>query len=155
MSNAARKSGLEMAGLICQRVAALQVFTIAAALLLTLPPQFERLTPFQPMRVLHVTSLIFVLVAGGFIGQFLLRRRVVLWLVLFVPMCACMFYVQTREFSGSDHLELPGMSVKNPWVRAFEWVESNTPEDAYFALDPLYMERPGEDQHGFRGLSRR
>jgi len=155
MSGLARKSGLELAAFVCRRAATFQVFSIAAALVLTLPPQFERLTPYQPMRALHVTTLIFVLLAGGFIGQFLLRRRVVLWLALFVPLCACMFYVQTREFSGSDHLELPGMSVKNPWVRAFEWVKNNTPEDAYFALDPLYMERPGEDQHGFRGLSRR
>ncbi len=155
MSNVARKSGLEMAGFICRRVAALQIFTIVAALVLTLPAQFERLTPFQPMRVLHVTTLIFVLSAGGFIGQFLLRRSVVRWLVLFVPLCAGMFYAQTRQFPGSNHLELPGMTVKNPWVRAFEWVGSNTPEDAYFALDPLYMERPGEDQHGFRAWSRR
>jgi hypothetical protein len=31
----------------------------------------------------------------------------------------------------------------------------NTPENAYFALDPHYMEAPGEDFHGFRALAER
>jgi hypothetical protein len=34
-------------------------------------------------------------------------------------------------------------------------VKVNTPQDAYFALDPEYIERPGEDQHGFRAISQR
>ena len=31
----------------------------------------------------------------------------------------------------------------------------NTPESAYFALDPHYMEVPGEDFHEFRALAER
>jgi hypothetical protein len=34
-------------------------------------------------------------------------------------------------------------------------VKRNTPEDAYFALDPEYLVRPGEDEHGFRALAQR
>jgi len=43
----------------------------------------------------------------------------------------------------------------NSWVEAFEWVRVNTPRDAYFALDPHYLEAPGEDFHGFRALAER
>ncbi len=43
----------------------------------------------------------------------------------------------------------------NAWVQAFEWVRANTPTDAYFALDPHYLEAPGEDFHGFRALAER
>jgi hypothetical protein len=40
-------------------------------------------------------------------------------------------------------------------VKAFIWVRANTPEDAYFVLDPAHMNRPGEDEHGFRAFSQR
>jgi hypothetical protein len=43
----------------------------------------------------------------------------------------------------------------NAWVEAFEWVRVNTPKDAYFALDPHYLEAPGEDFHSFRALAER
>jgi hypothetical protein len=52
-------------------------------------------------------------------------------------------------------LELPGRAPANPWLQAFAWIRVNTPEDAYFALDPHYMEAPGEDFHGFRALAER
>jgi hypothetical protein len=66
-----------------------------------------------------------------------------------------MFFVQRETFPASEHLELPGRVSGNPWIRAFVWVKANTPQDAYFALDPAYVERPGEDQHGFRALAQR
>ncbi len=161
----ARRSGLEMVDLISQRVAAFQVFSIVSALVLTLPPQFERLTPFQPMRALHLATLIFVLLAGGFIGQFLLRRSAIRWALLFAPLCATMFYVQRQIFPASEHIEFPGRASHNPssrnpcshnqWVQAFLWAKNNTPENAYFALDTHYVELPGNDQHGFRAFSQR
>ncbi len=151
----ARKSGTAVAAFLAQRAAAFQIFSVVSALVLTLPPKFERLTPYQPMRTLHVTTLIFVLLAGGFIGQYLLQRSLVRWLLLFLPLCCTMFYVQRQLFPASEHLELPGRVSGNRWVQAFLWVKNNTPSDAYFALDPVSMGRPGEDQHGFRALSER
>ncbi len=56
---------------------------------------------------------------------------------------------------GSQHLELPWRQPANPWLQAFAWIRANTPENAYFALDPHYMEAPGEDYHGFRALAER
>lgn len=153
--NLARKAGLSVAAFIAQRVAAFQIFIIVSALVLTLPPQFERLTPYQPMRGLHATTLIFVMLAGGLIGQLLLRRNVLRWLLLFVPLCFSMFYVQRQIFPGGAHLELPGRASGNPWIQAFVWARDNTPQDAYFALDPTYLVRPDEDQHGFRAFAQR
>ena len=151
----ARKSGMSVAAFVAQRAAAFQIFSVVSALVLTLPPKFERLTPYQPMRALHVTTLLFVLLAGGFMGQYVLQRSVARWLLLFLPLCFAMFYVQRQLFPSSEHVELPGRTSRNQWVQAFLWIKDNTPQGAYFALDPVFMGRPGEDQHGFRAFSER
>ena len=77
------------------------------------------------------------------------------WAVFLLVANGCMFAWQRAEFSGSQHLELPGRQPANDWLQAFAWVRANTPENAYFALDPHYMEAPGEDYHGFRALAER
>jgi hypothetical protein len=66
-----------------------------------------------------------------------------------------MFISQRLQFTGSEHLELPGRTSANPWLQAFAWIRQNTPADAYFALDPEYMAAPGEDYHSFRALAER
>jgi hypothetical protein len=151
----ARASGQKRAAFLSRRATAFGVFGIVSALLFTMPPQLERLTPYQPMRIMHLVTLLFVLLAGGFIGQYVLRNSVVRWLLLFVPLCIGMFYVQRQLFPGSEHVEFPGRQSRNQWVKAFIWVRANTPEDAYFVLDPAHMNRPGEDEHGFRAFSQR
>ena len=37
----------------------------------------------------------------------------------------------------------------------FAWIRQNTPENAFFALDPRYLSAPGEDYHSFRALAER
>ena len=64
-----------------------------------------------------------------------------------------MFVGQRVEFAHSPHWEL--WRGNNSWVDAFEWVRVNTPRDAYFALDPYYLEAKGEDFHSFRALAER
>jgi hypothetical protein len=66
-----------------------------------------------------------------------------------------MFYAQRQLFAASAHLELPGRAPANPWLQAFAWISHNTPVDAYFVLDPKYLEAPGEDYHSFRALAER
>ena len=34
-------------------------------------------------------------------------------------------------------------------------IRTNTPEDAYFAMNPLAMQLLGEDEHGFRAIAQR
>jgi hypothetical protein len=66
-----------------------------------------------------------------------------------------MLGAQCAEFNASPHIEWPGRQASNQWLQAFAWIRSNTPRDAYFALDPHYLEAPGEDYHGFRALAER
>ena len=66
-----------------------------------------------------------------------------------------MFYAQHDLFPGTRHIEWPGRDTGNRWVRAFVWIRENTPREAYFAIDPRYMQRPGEDEHGFRAFAER
>jgi hypothetical protein len=131
------------------------IFQIAVALAIMLPSSLERLRPFEPMRCLHLMYLLLFLLAGGLIGQHVLGMQVSRWVLFFVPLGLGMMYAQAQMYPATEHLELPGATPKNAWVKAFAWVRQNTPVDSLFALDPYYMRLPGEDFHGFRALAER
>ena len=95
------------------------------------------------------------LLGGCLIGKYLLKSSVWRWAVFLLAINAGMFISQRLQFTGSEHLELPGRTSANPWLQAFAWIRANTPTDAYFALDPRYLEAPGEDYHSFRALAER
>jgi hypothetical protein len=140
---------------VSERAVYYGIFQFAVALILMLPPRLERFRSFEPMRFLHLIYLLFVLLAGGLLARYFLKRSVVRWLLLFVPLSAGMFYAQCQLYPATAHLELPGMPSHNAWVEAFRWISHNTPVDSYFALDPDYIEMPGDDAHGFRALAER
>ena len=125
------------------------------ALAMMLPRGLERLRPLEPMRYLHLVYLFLFLLAGGLIGKHMLGRKAWRWVALFVPLGAGMMFAQRQLYPASTHLELPGVAQRNEWVRAFLWVRENTPTDSLFALDPEYMNLPGEDFHGFRAIAAR
>jgi hypothetical protein len=131
------------------------VFHQALAMVLLWPISLVRLAPLQPMRYLHLLYFLFVLTAGCLLGKFVLKRSAWRWAVFLLLANGCMFAWQRAEFRGSQHLELPGRRPVNPWPQAFAWIRTNTPENAYFALDPHFMEAPGEDYHAFRALAER
>lgn len=131
------------------------LFQMVVGLVIMLPPSFERLRPFEPMRYLHLLYILFFLIVGGLLGEYLLRRHVYRWLLLFVPLSAGMLYAQLRMYPASAHLELPFDKQRNQWVQAFDWISKNTPVDALFAIDPHYETLDGEDQRGFRALAER
>jgi hypothetical protein len=89
------------------------------------------------------------------LGKFVLRDRVWRWALLFLPLCAGMVLAQRATFPASPFIEWPGRAARNPWVQAFEWIRANTPENAFFAMDPNTMQMPDEDQHGFRAIAQR
>jgi hypothetical protein len=153
---AQRRQSATMARL-AERLVYFGVFQLAVALVMLLPARLERLRPLEPMRFLHLVYLLFVLLAGGLLGRYVLKRHAVRWLVLFVPLSAGMFCAQRQMYPATAHLELPGAASRseNQWVQAFRWISRNTPVDSQFALDPRYMELPGEDYHGFRALGER
>jgi hypothetical protein len=128
---------------------------VAGAFVVTMAPGLEGLVRTQPMRSLHVVYILLFLVMGGLLGKWVLKNRPTRWLLLFVPLAAGMCYVQLQTYPASEHIEWPGATPKNEWVRAFDWIRQNTPRDAVFALDPMYMKRPGADAHGFRALAER
>ena len=151
----ATRHGSTVVAQMTSRLVCYGMFQLVVALIIMLPASLERVKPLQPMRYLHLLYLIFVLISGGLIGRHILRRHVFRWLFFFVPLGLLMFYVQRQTFPASPHLELPGKVSQNPWIEAFDWIRQNTPLDSYFALDPYYMQRPGEDFHSFRALAER
>jgi hypothetical protein len=145
----------EVLARVAERTVYFGIFQLAVALILMLPPPLERFRSLEPMRFLHLVYVFFVLLSGGLLGRYFLKRHVLRWLLVFVSLSAGMFYAQRQLYPGTVHLELPGRSSGNDWVEAFKWISHNTPVDSYFALDPRYMEMEGEDYHGFRALAER
>jgi len=107
------------------------------------------------MRSLRLVYILMLLLGGGLLGEFVLRRRVWRWAALFLPLSAGMCWAQRDLYPASAHIEWPGAQPRNPWVQAFEWVRDHTPEDAVFAIDPHYMSVAGEDSNGFRAIAQR
>jgi len=141
-----------------QACAALILFSsifLTVALVIARHGRFENLAELQPLRFLHLCYVLMFLFAGGLIGKFLLKEKIWRWALLFIPLCVGMAYAQHQSAPNTAHLELPEFASQNPWVQTFEWISANTPEDAYFALNPGHMALPGEDQHGFRAIARR
>jgi hypothetical protein len=151
----ARRSQSPVLARLASRLVCFGIFQMVVAFVIMLPSSLERLRPFEPMRYLHLVYLLMFLIAGGLIGQYMLVNRVYRWLLLFVPLSLGMFYAQRQMYPATAHLELPGVPPSNDWVGAFDWVRQSTPTDSLFALDPYYMQVPGEDFHGFRGLAER
>jgi hypothetical protein len=154
-SRIARVRRMPNVALLSRSLVPFVLLSLLAALFLDVPRRFEALARFQPMRSMHLAYVLLVVLAGGMLGQFLLKRSAVRWFILFVPLCAGMALVQFRLFPASAHIEWPGVPSRNEWVQAFDWVREKTPTNAYFALDPLHMDIPGEDQQSFRAIAER
>jgi hypothetical protein len=107
------------------------------------------------MRFLHLIYIFLCLVGGALLGKYLLKSKVWRWAVFLLVCNGGMFYAQRQLYASSTHLEIPGRYLDNPWLQAFTWIRQNTPTDAYFVLDPKYLDAPGEDAHGFRALAER
>ena len=141
---------------ICRRLIASGLAGVVAGIVVSITPQLERLIPTEPMRTLHLFTLLTVLLGGGILGERFLRDRATRWALVFLPLGAAMFVPQLLVlYPGSPHIEWPGRIARNDWTEAFEWVRQNTPRDAYFALSPRYQESAGEDFHDFRSLAER
>ncbi len=131
------------------------VFQQVFAMAVLAPASLVRLTPFQPMRYLQLVYFFLVLIGGCLLGKYLLKASAWRWALFLLVANGSMFASQRAEYPASQHIELPGSSPSNAWLQAFAWVRTNTPTDAYFALDPRYLEAPGEDYHSFRALAER
>jgi len=151
----ARKRGETLLARFALAVFLYGVFQLAVAMLMLGFPALIRLAPLQPMRFLQLIYIFMALVGGCLLGKYLLKASIWRWAVFLLVFNAGMFVSQRLQFSGSEHLELPGRTSANPWLQAFAWIQQNTPTDAYFALDPEYLAAPEEDYHSFRALAER
>ncbi len=131
------------------------VFQQVFAMAILAPDALVRLTPFQPMRYLQLVYFFLVLIGGGLAGKFLLKSSVWRWGLFLLITNGSMFAAQRAQFPASAHIEWPGQASGNPWLQAFAWVRADTPTDAYFVLDPRYLEAPKDDSHSFRALAER
>jgi hypothetical protein len=151
----AKQRGLSLLETLCRAAIVFGSAFFLLAVAITIPPGMARFAELQPMRSLHLLYILLFIFSGGLLAQFVLKRHLWRWAVLFLPIAGGMFYAGRQLFPDSLHLELPGRAPQNDWASAFLWVRGNTPLDAYFALDPDHMELPGEDQHGFRAMAER
>jgi hypothetical protein len=131
------------------------IFQQAVAMIILGPRQLIALSTLEPMRFLQLVYVFMALIGGAYLGRYVLKAHIWRWAAFLLVANGGMLYAQRQLFSGTEHLELPGRTSANPWLQAFQWVRGNTPEDAYFALDPNYMAAPGEDYHSFRALAER
>ena len=151
----ARRRNMKNLELISRAMVPFVLIAAVAAIGLGIAARFEALTRLQPMRCLAICYMVLVVVGGGLAGQFLLQRKLWRWLALFVPISLGMFFAQRQVFPASQHIEWPWTTPRNQWAQAFDWIRSNTPVDALFALDPRHMGLPGEDENGFRARAER
>lgn len=151
----ARSRNLKNLERVCHAAVVYELVYFAVALIIAIPQRFEALARLQPLRSLHLVYLFMLMAIGGFIAEYILKDRLWRWLLLFLPLCAGMFIAQRQLFPATAHIEWPWAAPKNQWEQAFLWIRQNTPTDARFALDPLYMEAAGEDRIGFRAMAER
>jgi len=155
VAKVARRQGEENLAQFATAVFWFGVFQQAVAMVIQGPEALIGLTTFEPMRFLHLVYIFMALVGGAYLGRFVLGTRVWRWALFLVIFNGGMFFAQRQLFAGTAHIEFPSAPSANPWLQAFDWIRRNTPEDAYFALDPRYMAADGEDYHSFRALAER
>jgi len=140
---------------VARRMAITAILGMAAAIMIGSVPALQPLLAVETLRTLQLVYVMMFLLLGGTLAQYVLRRRPLRWLALFVPLSIALFLSQRAEFPSTGHFEWPWRSEGNAWLASFEWIRLNTPKHAYFALDPRYMESRGQDNHGFRVLAER
>jgi hypothetical protein len=151
----ARKRGEAMLARFATAILIYGVFQQAVAMFILSPLAPIGLCALEPMRYLHLVYIFMMLIGGAYLGRYVLRARLWRWAIFLAVAYGSMFLAQRQIFAASAHFELPAVTSSNPWLQAFDWIKRNTPEDAYFALDPMYMAAPGEDYHSFRALAER
>ena len=118
-------------------------------------PRLEMFVRLQPMRGFLLVYILFFLLMGGLIGEYILKNKTWRWIALFVPLFTGMMLIQRNAYANSPHIEFPWKQPTNDWVKALYWIRGNTPKDAVFAVDPRYITLPEVDQHGFRAIAER
>lgn len=150
-----RRAGLLVVAHISGRLVLAGALGVLGSVIISTVPALERFIPTEPMRMLHLVYLLWILLSGGLLGEYVLRDRPLRWIMFLAPLCVAFFLGSHLSYRASPQVEWPGQAPRNAWLQAFDWARRNTPRDAIFALDPTYMNQPGEDSHGFRAFAER
>jgi hypothetical protein len=151
----ARRRGEIKLAHVCLAILLYGVFQQIVALILLSPLAPVGFATLEPMRYLHLVYIFLALLGGAYLGRYVLKAHIWRWGIVLLLANGGMFVAQRQLFAGTSHIELPSMATGNPWLQAFDWIRQNTPQDAYFAVDPNYTSSPGEDYHCFRPLAER
>lgn len=151
----ARKRGQLMLARFASAVLIYGAFQQAFAMAVLGPKALIVFRTLEPMRYLQLVYVFMTLIGGAYIGKYLLKAHAARWAVFLLLANGGMFLAQRHLFAATEHIELPGRPSANPWLQAFAWIRTHTPQNAYFAVDPGYLAAPGEDYHSFRALAER
>jgi hypothetical protein len=159
-------------GLARMAVAAGLTATMVALLFARTGMATHLVARMQPLRIFQLVYVVMILMLGAALGERLLQRRPVRWVVAFSLLAGVMVAAERSTFPASQHLELPDALERrgteneghrdkghkdagNQFEQAFVWIGRNTPRDAVFALDAQYITKPGEDAQSFRAIAER
>jgi hypothetical protein len=140
---------------LAKALVGLGLISTAAALVLATNANCAYLLRLQPMRSFHLIYVMFCLLLGGLVDEYLLRARVWRWTLCFSVLLVGMFKLEVAAYPASPHIERPGVRYQGEWLSSFLWIRDHTPKDALFALDSEYFAKPGVDLHGFRAVAER
>jgi hypothetical protein len=148
---------------LARMAVAVGVIALAVAILFARAGMATHLVArMQPLRTFQLVYVVMILGLGAALGERLLQRRRMRWVVAFALLAGVMVGTERRTFPASKHLEVPqalaGETLAargNQFEDAFRWISRNTPRDAIFAMDAQYITKPGEDAQGFRAIAER
>lgn len=141
-------------------LATITIFALASAVSVALVHPASHhllLARMQPLRMLQMAYLAFLLLIGARLAQWCVRgatHRAVTAAALLIASIA-LVEMQRELYPASTHIELPTLGPRNPWAQAFLWLRNNTPPDAVIAIDPFYTAAPFADAQNARAISQR
>ncbi len=144
-------------GKLCLTALILGTSGALAAFLFVHPSSPGLLARLQLLRAFHMIYLVGIILLGGLLGHLFMAKTRRRWIAcaILITAALAMFITARLTYPASGHIELPGLTPRNPWQQAFIWIRSNTPANAVFAADPDLVLLPGEDAQSFRVMTGR
>ena len=155
LARIARRHGTENLEWVSAAMVPFLSVAAVAAVVLSIPGRLEALARLQPLRCLALGYMLLIIIGGGELAGYVFQRHRWQWVFLLLPLAFGMWFAQRQLYPASQHIEWPWQQPRNPWAQAFDWIRSNTPTNAFFALNPEYMDLRGEDETGFRARAQR